>query len=439
MLGSRRRTQTTINVWPGYVDALSALLLLVIFMLLIFTLAQVFLAETVSDRDAELNRLNDRLAEISSALRLQEQNNETLNRRLLSLRDQYNQSVERQKGLEEQVSALEETVNIDRNTIEVQLREKASLQQDIVALQQMRTELELEISNLVTSLNQSEQMTEQLETALLARDELVGSLRDRTMVLEANLATEQERTLLAQREIVQKDIRIEDLVAITNATETALNEEKLLSARAQADIDRLSQQIDALQEQLDQISTALALEKDLTNEQKVQLADLGDRLNTALAQRVNELEQYRSDFFGRLRIALANNSNVRIEGDRFLLPSELLFGSASATLGIEGQQELNKLAQILKEVANDIPEDINWILRIDGHTDQLPINTERFPSNWELSTARAVSVVRYLATQGIAQERMAAAGFGEHHPVDLGFTEEAFRNNRRIEIKLTNR
>ncbi len=187
------------------------------------------------------------------------------------------------------------------------------------------------------------------------------------------------------------------------------------------------------------ISSALAIEKELTTEQEAQLADLGERLNTELALRVNELEQYRSDFFGRLRIALANNSNVRIEGDRFLLPSELLFGSASATLGIEGQQELNKLAQILKEVATDIPEDINWILRIDGHTDQLPINTERFPSNWELSTARAVSVVRYLAAQGIAQERMAATGFGEHHPVDTGTTEEAFRNNRRIEIKLTNR
>jgi len=439
MLGSRRRTQTIINVWPGYVDALSALLLLVIFMLLIFTLAQVFLAQTVSDRDAELNRLNNRLAEISSALLLQEQNNETLSRRLVSLRDQYNQSLAVQEGLEEQVNALEETVSVERETIEIQLREKASLQQDIMALQQLRAELELDISSLVARLDDSEQLTEQLTTELAAREVQIGSLRDRTMALEADLASEQERTLLAQRELEQKEIRIEDLVMITTQAEAALNEEKRTSSRAQANIDQLSQQIDNLKEQLDQISSALAIEKELTTEQEAQLADLGERLNTELALRVNELEQYRSDFFGRLRIALANNSNVRIEGDRFLLPSELLFGSASATLGIEGQQELNKLAQILKEVATDIPEDINWILRIDGHTDQLPINTERFPSNWELSTARAVSVVRYLAAQGIAQERMAATGFGEHHPVDTGTTEEAFRNNRRIEIKLTNR
>jgi chemotaxis protein MotB len=439
MLGSRRRAQSTVNVWPGYVDALSALLLLVIFMLLIFTLAQVFLAETVSDRDAELNRLNDRLAEISNALRLQEQSNEALNQRLVSLRAQYNQSLQRQEGLEQQVAALEQTVETDRETIEVQLREKVSLQQDIVALRQLRAELEQEISGLVTRLSQSEQTVDQLETELVARNDLVGSLRDRSQALEARLASEQERTLLAQREIEQREMRIEDLVAIASEGEEALNEEKRLSARAQAEIDRLSQQIDALQEQLSQISTALALEQDLTAEQEVLLANLGERLNTALAQRVNELEQYRSEFFGRLRQALANNSDVRIEGDRFLLPAELFFGSASATLGIEGQRELNKLAQILEEISADIPADINWILRIDGHTDQRPINTERFPSNWELSTARAVSVVRYLAQRGIPQERMAAAGFGEHHPVDLGLTEEAFRNNRRIEVKLTNR
>ena len=153
MLGSRRRAQTTINVWPGYVDALSALLLLVIFMLMIFTLAQVFLAQTVSDRDTELTRLNDRLAEISTALGVQEQNNEVLNERLVSLQDQYSQSLKRQEGLEEQVIVLEETVETDQGTIEIQLREKASLQQDIVTLQQLRAELELEISSLVTRLS----------------------------------------------------------------------------------------------------------------------------------------------------------------------------------------------------------------------------------------------------------------------------------------------
>lgn len=439
MLSSRRRAQSTINVWPGYVDALSALLLLVIFMLLIFTLAQVFLAETVSNRDAELNRLNARLAEISNALRLQEESNEVLTARLASLRSQYNQSLQRQDGLEEQIVALEEVIETDRETIEVQLREKALLQQDIVALREVRADLEQEVAGLATRLNLSEEVVEQLATELASRNELVTSLRDSSQALEARLATEEERTLLAQREIEEQELRIQDLVAIVSEGEEALEEEKRLSARAQVDIDLLSQQIDALQTQLSEISVALALEQEVTAEQEVQLADLGERLNSALAQRVNELERYRSDFFGRLRLALENNPNIRVEGDRFLLPSELFFDSASATLGVAGQRELDKLARIFEEISAEIPDDINWILRVDGHTDQLPISTERFPTNWELSTARAVSVVRYLAQQGIDQKRMAAAGFGEHQPVDPAFTEEAFQNNRRIEIKLTNR
>jgi len=154
---------------------------------------------------------------------------------------------------------------------------------------------------------------------------------------------------------------------------------------------------------------------------------------------VNELEQYRSEFFGRLRQVLIKNQNIRIEGDRFLLPSELFFASGSAILGQQGKHELRKLAQILNEITIAIPDDINWILRIDGHTDQVPINTQRFPSNWELSTARAVSVVRYLAEQGIKPKRMTAAGFGEFHPVDPGHTTEAYQRNRRIELKLTKR
>lgn len=439
MLGSRRRSSSNINAWPGYVDALSALLLLVIFMLLIFTLAQVFLAETVSDRDQELNRLNARLAEISDALRIQRASNEELTQRLTTLRSQYNQSLQIQQGLEEQIAALEQTISTDRETIEVQLREKASLQQDIVALRQLRADLEQELAVVVATLSLREADIDRLQSELSSREALVGSLRDRTQALEARLADEQERTLLAQRQIEQREFRIEDLVAIVEEGERALEEERELSASARADVRRLSQQIEDLQTQLSMISAALRLEEERTALQETQLDDLGQRLNTLLAQRVTELEQYRSEFFGRLRQVLSENPNIRIEGDRFLLPSELFFDSGSANLNPEGQSELNKLAETLLEIAAQIPEDLEWILRIDGHTDIRPISTERFPSNWELSTARAVSVVRYLASQGIASDRMAAAGFGEHHPIDDRETEEAFALNRRIEIKLTNR
>lgn len=439
MLGSRRRSSSNINAWPGYVDALSALLLLVIFMLLIFTLAQVFLAETVSDRDQELNRLNARLAEISDALRIQRATNEDLSQRLTTLRSQYNQSLQVQQGLEEQIAALEETITTDRETIEVQLREKASLQQDIVALRQLRADLEQELAVVVATLSLREADIDRLQSELSSREALVGSLRDRTQALEARLADERERTLLAQRQIEQREFRIEDLVAIVEEGERALEEERELSASARADVRRLSQQIEDLQTQLGIISAALRLEEDRTAQQETLLEDLGQRLNTLLAQRVTELEQYRSEFFGRLRQVLIDNPNIRIEGDRFLLPSELFFDSGSATLNAAGQSELDKLAETLLSIAVNIPDDLEWILRIDGHTDIRPISTERFPSNWELSTARAVSVVRYLAGQGIASDRMAAAGFGEHHPIDERETEEAFALNRRIEIKLTNR
>ncbi|MCH8532752.1 MAG: peptidoglycan-binding protein [Saccharospirillum sp.] len=439
MLGSRRRSSSNINAWPGYVDALSALLLLVIFMLLIFTLAQVFLAETVSDRDQELNRLNARLAEISDALRIQRATNEDLSQRLTTLRSQYNQSLQVQQGLEEQIAALEETITTDRETIEVQLREKASLQQDIVALRQLRADLEQELAVVVATLSLREADIDRLQSELSSREALVGSLRDRTQALEARLADERERTLLAQRQIEQREFRIEDLVAIVEEGERALEEERELSASARADVRRLSQQIEDLQTQLGIISAALRLEEDRTAQQETLLEDLGQRLNTLLAQRVTELEQYRSEFFGRLRQVLIDNPNIRIEGDRFLLPSELFFDSGSATLNAAGQSELDKLAETLLSIAVNIPDDLEWILRIDGHTDIRPISTERFPSNWELSTARAVSVVRYLAGQGITPDRMAAAGFGEYHPIDERETEEAFALNRRIEIKLTNR
>ncbi len=439
MLGSRRRIVTKINIWPGFVDALSALLMLVIFMLLIFTLAQAFLALTVSDRDTELDRLNARLSEISSALLLQQKTNQALSEKVASLRNQYNQGIFYQDALKEQIAELEKIVETDKETITVQLSEKAQLQHDIIALREVRADLELRIANLVGVIADRDQNIVQLETELDKRLTEIGMIRDNNKSLQAKLAAQENVTMLAQKEINRKEFRIQDLVTIVSDAEEALSTEKKLSASAQANVKRLSLQIDDLKNQLDVISQALQLEERKTAGQQAELADLGQRLNTLLAQRVNELESYRSEFFGRLRQVLIENPNIRIEGDRFLLPSELFFASASATLGEQGKQELNKLAQILNEISLAIPDDINWILRIDGHTDRRPINSQRFPSNWELSTARAVAVVRYLVQQGVPPKRMTAAGFGEFHPVDSGQSAAAFQRNRRIELKLTGR
>ncbi len=348
MIGSKRRNRSTINVWPGYVDALSALLMLVIFMLLIYVVSQLYLSQTLSDRDAQLVRLNTQLDELSELLGLEQSKTEALENRMATLQDDYS-----------------------------------------------------------TSLNRNDELGNRLE-----------STREQLMRQTAAADAQADRLASLEQSVEKKDE---------------------LSDSQQAMILRLSNQIASLREQLRQIASALELQEELTAEKEEELANVSQRLNTLLADRVNQLKQYQSEFFARLRDILAGNENIRVVGDRFLLPSELLFGSGSAQLGEKGQGELDKLADVLLDVVERIPADIDWILRIDGHTDVIPINTPQFPSNWELSTARAVAVVRYLAAQGVPERRMVAAGFGEFFPVVEGTSPEALQRNRRIELKLTDR
>ncbi|MGB5440737.1 MAG: peptidoglycan -binding protein, partial [Gammaproteobacteria bacterium] len=216
------------------------------------------------------------------------------------------------------------------------------------------------------------------------------------------------------------------------------SEQEQLSARAQTQVNELNAQIVALRAQLLAIMQALDASESRSSAQKVEIEDLGRRLNLALARRVEELAGYRSEFFGKLRTALKDNPDIRIEGDRFILPSEVLFGSASADLDVGGKREVATVARTLREITAQIPDNLDWVLRVDGHTDKRPVRVA-FPSNWELSTARALSIVRYLIDQGIPAEHLVAAGFGEHHPLDRGNSAEAYRRNRRIELKLTSR
>ncbi|SFM44736.1 peptidoglycan -binding protein [Marinobacter pelagius] len=348
MIGSKRRSRSSTNIWPGYVDALSALLMLVIFMLLVYVVSQLYLSQTLSDRDTQLARLNAQLDELSELLGLERSRTEALEEQMITLQDDYSSSLARN---EELVDRLEST---------------------------------------------REQLMQQTATAE-AQAERLASM------------------------------------------EESIDEKDEMSASQQAMILRLSNQIASLREQLRKIASALELQEQMTEEKEEELAKVSQRLNALLAERVSELQQYQSEFFARLRDILASNENIRIVGDRFLLPSELLFASGSAELGEDGKGELDKLANLLLDVAGKIPEDVDWILRIDGHTDIVPINTPKFPSNWELSTARAVAVVRYLAAQGVPERRMVAAGFGEFFPVAEGTSPEALQKNRRIELKLTDR
>ncbi|WLD56720.1 OmpA family protein [Salinispirillum sp. LH 10-3-1] len=438
-MNPQRRNRSPINVWPGYVDALSALLMLVIFMLMVYLVTQLFLSQTVSDRDAELASLSNRLNEITRLLGLEEERAQALTSELATVRGEFALSVARAETLSAERDALREQVSADRETIETLLGTQASLQQDIVALREMRARLEQEIATLASAVATRDTRIGVLDGEISSLEQQLGNLRDRSLALEAELADERERTLLSQREIDTQQLRIQDLVLIVQQAESALESEQTLTVAQRVQIQRLSEQVDSLQDQLRAISAALRLQESLTAERDTELAELGARLNALLAERVNELERYQSDFFRRLRDVLEDNENVRIVGDRFLLPSELFFASGLADIGPEGQAELNKLAVLLLDLVDTIPADVDWIMRVDGHTDRVPINRPSFPSNWELSAARAVSVVRYLAAQGVPEERLAAAGFGEFHPLDEGTSPEALQRNRRIEIKLTDR
>jgi chemotaxis protein MotB len=231
-----------------------------------------------------------------------------------------------------------------------------------------------------------------------------------------------------------------DAAGRTTELNKALDSEKTVSARALAQVEVLNQQISALRRQLAALEEALDSSEKRDKESQGRIADLGQRLNVALAQRVQELSRYRSEFFGRLRTILGSRPDIRIVGDRFVFQSEVFFDTGQALLLPEGRAELDKLATALTELDKQIPAEIAWVLRVDGHTDVRPItNSPLFKSNWELSSARAISVVQYLISLGVPAQRLVAAGFAEFQPLDTAATEEAYKRNRRIELKLTER
>lgn len=394
---SARRSERIPNIWPGFVDALSTLLMVIIFLLMIFVLAQFFLSKTLSGRDEALLKLQSQVSELAELLALERSQTADLRLNVSQLSAELQASVAqrddlqsalktltlRAEGAEEESKRLNlelenafKTILADKATVEAQVQKLATLMQQIEALQALKKDLESQIAGLSGKLEKS-------ESALVA--------------------------------------------------------EKELSDSARAQVALLNQQMKALREQLAAISKALDASEKLAADQKVQIASLGSRLNAALATKVQELSRYRSEFFGRLREILGNQPGIRVVGDRFVFQSEVLFETASADLEEGGKVQLTQLAKTLVELSARIPKDIDWVLRVDGHTDKRPIKTAQFPSNWELSTARAISVVKFLIEQGLPPDRLAATGFGEYQPLDAKDDEIAYRRNRRIEFKLTER
>ncbi|MBI3451870.1 MAG: peptidoglycan -binding protein [Rhodospirillales bacterium] len=385
-----RRRSRSLDIWPGFVDALATLIMVIVFVLMIFTVFQFHLKDIISGRDQALSRLSQQLGELSDMLSLERRASADLRRTVAQL------SAELQAS----------TTTRDRLTQELAA---ANTRADAAAQQAARVSAQLEDAFKSISADR-----EKIEVQLRELDALRRNIETLTIL---------------RRELEDK---------LTQKT-TELGEEKKLSEDAKTRLDILTRQLNTLQEQIARLNAALGASEAKAKEQQVQIVDLGRRLNVALANKVEELARYRSEFFGRLRELLGSRSDIRIVGDRFVFQSEVLFASGSAELEPEGRVQLGQLADTLRQIAVKIPTDINWILQIDGHTDHRPINTPQFPSNWELSTARAISVVKFLVSRGISPERIAAAGYGEFQPIDSRDDEISWRRNRRIELKLTNR
>jgi len=466
-------------MWPGFVDALSSLLMVLIFVIVAFMLAQFFLNVALSGRDEALAHLEAQVAELADMLSLERETNADLRldvaqlsaelqsansardsadaalAALKSERDGLLASLARDKERAELAEAdlaeAMQQVNAGQETIELKLAEIASLQRDMAALKEARESLESEVARMVLLLEEakkdqarSAEELAQVEKDAAASQERIDALlaeltaaRDRTAELEAEVSSAEERTVLAQKELDERDIRLTELTAAVAMSEEELKQAEQLSDERLSQIALLNQQLAALRQQIGALNEALDAAEAQAEADQVQIADLGQRLNAALAAKVQELSRYRSEFFEKLLNALGDLPGIRVVGDRFVLQSELLFASGSAEIAPEGREELNKVANLVIELTKDIPSDVRWILRVDGHTDRVPISTELYPTNWELSTARATAVVRYLISRGVPANRLAATGFGEFQPIDTGDDPAALSRNRRIEFKLT--
>ena len=404
------RQRRTVDIWPGFVDALAAMLMVVMFVLLLFSVGQFLLNDALVGRDLTVDQLRSRITGLADVLAMERKEKSDLQNRLSSL-----------------TGELEVTLR-DRDEYEKRLADM-TLQAQGSETELQRVEGDLQLAR--NTIADKDQILQQQRDTIAERDQ--------TLQQQRGTIAEREQTLQQQRDTVtslETDRQRLQTSLETSRQETA--EQKTLVGQAQASVEELNDQIATLNEQLARINQVLESSEAKLKDKDVEIEDLGQRLNLALADKVEELSRYRSDFFGKLREALSDNPDVRVEGDRFVLPSEVLFSSASADLDKQGAKEISTVARTLKEITQQIPDDIDWVLRVDGHTDRRSIRRV-FASNWELSSARAISIVKYMISQGIPAEHLVAAGFGQYHPIDPGSSEEAYRRNRRIELKLTSR
>jgi chemotaxis protein MotB len=467
------------------VDALSTLLMVIIFVLLVFALAQGFLSVALSTRDQALDRVNRQVAELAEMLALERgQATElrgTLTRTATELRaaaaarDALAVQLREAREERERLGAERDAVRGERDRLAARVTDLdlsarggaerlASLEQRLAEALRRAEEAGGDAAQVARDLS-AERAARQQAAAQAARDlsaerearqqaaaraaELDAQARADRATIEARMADiadlyDQVRALTALRDQLERQAREASRRAGGEAEGRAVAESRAaeqgrLAESARAQVALLTRQLDEMRAQIARIAAALEVSETTAREKDVQITSLGNRLNAALAARVEELQRYRSDFFGRLRDVLGERPEVRIVGDRFVFQSEVLFPPASAELSDRGQQQIRATAKLFQELTARIPPDVNWILRVDGHADRNPIRSGRFASNWELSAARAIAVAQLLIQEGLPANRVAATAFGDNQPLDTADTPEAHARNRRIELRLTDR
>jgi chemotaxis protein MotB len=470
MAGSSERRRGRgggLDVWPGYVDALSTLLMVIIFVLLVFVLAQGFLSVALSSREKAMDQLNRRVAELAELLSLEAAQGEQLRQQLGRLgddlrgaaaaRDQAMQSLALLREERERLAVERDGLRGERDRSSARI---ADLELAARGAADRATALERQLAEALTRAENTGGDAARLQRDLRANQAELANARANLEAMRREAAAMDrqvrvERDAITQRlsEIARLTEQIRALTALRDELERRAAQEQRGRERAEAEagerarlaesaaaqIALLTRQTEALRAELARLSRALDLAEAEGRDRNAQIALLGQRLNAALAARVEELQRYRSDFFGRLRDVLGERPEVRIVGDRFVFQGEVLFAPGSAELSEAGLRQLRAIAGVLAEVTPLIPADVAWVLRVDGHADRNPIRSARFASNWELAAARAIAVAQILIAEGLPANRVAATSFGDAQPIDSGDSPQAFARNRRIELRLTDR
>lgn len=436
------RLRRHLDIWPGYVDVLSTLLMVIIFTLMVFVIAQVFLSRALSGREQALAEANQKLlgreqalaelskkvAELGEMLALEKTSNTDLSNSVAEMTAELQQSTADRNKLKQQLAS---TLS-DRDAIAAALAAaQADAKNKASAAAAAKAEADAKLEDAYKTIDADRAKVQTLLGDIAALESLRNDLTRKLAAASAESTDLKQQLTASQNETAD----IKSQLTISQADADAA---KKLTTEAELQIELLNRQMVAMRDELAKLITALDISEEKAKADAVQITDLGKRLNEALANKVAELARYRSEFFGKLREVLGNRSDIQVVGDRFVFQSEVLFDTASAEIGDDGKKQLATFADTLKEISAKIPSDIDWLLRVDGHTDKQAYHG-RLGTNWELSTARAIAVVKFLIDQGIPPNRLVAAGFAEFRPLVDGDSPDDLRRNRRIELKLDQR